>query len=256
MGKHDYDDFLSEIYDDAPYFGQPRSRSLKEFNKMYFEQVSRDDRILELGSGTGMLTVDMARAGYELDSVDISPSMHRVVGKKLAAETEATRSNVNQIVGDAIAYRGTQLYDVIVMAEGLIIALPDAKLQRALLENCHRNLRPGGRILTDFFQPRYKVIYNETLTEHARFRTKHGDTYLLSMSFENDQYTQVQTWNAVFRRMAADHGAEEVTTNTVHFRYVFKSEMELLLELTGFRVLEFDESFANGNGFRLIAEKV
>jgi len=32
--------------------------------------------------------------------------------------------------------------------------------------------------------------------------------------------------------------------------------MELLLELIGFKVIEFETDFADGNGFRLIAEKI
>lgn len=250
-----YDDFLSQIYDDAPYFGQQRSRCLAEFNQPYFQNLTPEDRILELGSGTGMLTVDMARAGFRLDSLDISPAMHRVVTEKLKNESEETRRNVNQIVGDATTYRGGEPYDAIVMAEGLVIALPDASLQRSLFENCHRNLRPGGRILTDFFQPRYKVIYHGALTEHTRFRTKNGDPYMLTIHFENDAHSQIQTWHTVFRKMIGGKLDAEVVKATVQFRYVYKSEVELLMERSGFRIIEFNTQFADGYGFFLIAER-
>ena len=56
----------------------------------------------------------------------------------------------------------------------LLIALPNAELQMELLQSCNRNLATGGRIYFDFFQPYYKVIYQEALTEYSRFRTPDG----------------------------------------------------------------------------------
>src|SRR4051794_28337956 len=97
--KVQYDKFLAEIYDETPYFGQGRSRELEKFNAFYFEYLKSTERpVLELGSGTGMLSVPLARAGFCLDCVDISPHMQDVLSAKLRAEREDVAQNVNQIV--------------------------------------------------------------------------------------------------------------------------------------------------------------
>src|SRR5438552_2847747 len=129
-----YDKFIADIYDSSPYFGQGKTRELEKFNAPYFRQLAhRTGRLLEFGSGTGNLTIPLARAGYEIDSVDISPYMHDVLARKLKNEEERVVRNVNQILADATTYLGPEPYHSIIMPEGILIALPDAELQMALL---------------------------------------------------------------------------------------------------------------------------
>lgn len=251
-----YEKFLSEIYDDSPYFGQARSRELDKFNSFYFDELDdKDQKILEFGSATGMLSIPLARAGYKLDSVDISPYMQDVLSKKLEKESEVTRSNINQIVADATQYKGDELYNSIVMSEGILIAIPDSKIQMELLRNCHRNLKKGGRIYTDFFQPRYDVISGDVTNEFSRFRTKDGEIYLLDISFENDSYNQIQKWNAKYTKMDRLSKSEPIEIN-VSFRYIFNSEIRLMLQECGFKVIKIDTDYADRRGFSVIAEKM
>ncbi|TNJ42312.1 class I SAM-dependent methyltransferase [Phaeobacter sp. B1627] len=256
MQDIDYDDFLSDIYDDSPFFGRRRVQSLQDFNRIYFDNLALSDKILELGSATGLLTVDLARSGYTLTSIDIAPSMHRVLERKLAQESQETRGNVTLLLDDATTFQGPEPYDAIVMSEGLVIALPNKAMQRALFENCRRNLRPGGLLITDFFQPYYKAICEEGLTEYTRFRTADGTAYMLTVSFENEPHEQRQSWQCTYRNMAEDTENAAPISATVHFCYVLKAEMELLLELTGFKVLQFNTDYAEGRGFSLVAERL
>lgn len=251
-----YETFLAEIYDSAPYFGQGRTRELDKFNAPYFRHLSgRDGRILEFGSATGSLTVPLARAGYEIDSVDISPYMQNVLTRKLENEQREVARKVNQIVADATTYMGPGPYQTVVMPEGILIALPDAELQMAILQSCHRNLAPGGRLYLDFFQPFYKAIYQEKLTEYSRFRTPDGRTYILTVNFTNNSYSQIQHWMVTFTHWERGEQQETVTVD-LDFRYVFYSECNLMLRLAGFRTVEFDVEYAERRGFFVAAEKV
>lgn len=251
-----YEEFLSRIYDDSPYFGQGRSKEPDTFNRFYFEHLeNKNERILEFGSGTGMLTIPLARSGYKLDSVDISPYMHKVLSEKLEKEDRKVAENVNQIIADAIAYQADDLYNSIVMPEGILIAIPDADLQMDLLRSCYRNLKPGGRIYTDFFQPRYNVIYNKEVSEYSRFRTQEGKLYLFNINYTSDEYTQVQNWHVIYTRIENEKEMETIELD-VKFRYLFYSEVKLMLTLCGFNVIEIDVNYANGRGFSVIAEKI
>jgi hypothetical protein len=161
---------------------------------------------------------------------------------------------VRQILADATTYRGDEPYDSIVMPEGVLLALGTRELQLALLDNCHRNLGPGGRIYADLAQPRYKLLHDQTLEEHTRFRTRSGDDYLLSVTFRYDRYSQIETWNAVFARQRPPAAAPPIDV-TLSFRTLFHSEIELMLERCGFRLIDIDVNLARGLGFAVIAEK-
>lgn len=251
-----YDKFIADIYDSSPYFGQGKTRELEKFNAPYFQHLAgRARRILEFGSGTGMLTIPLARAGYEVDSVDISQYMHDVLRRKLEREESQVVRKVNQIVADATAYVASEPYQSIVMPEGILIALPSLDLQMALLRNCHRNLAAGGRIYIDFFQPYYKAIYLEQLTEYSRFRTPDGSTYLLKIDFANDKYTQIQHWSVTYTKVENGESRESIVVE-LDFRYVFYSEATLMLQVTGFRPVECDVGYADGRGFFVVAEKM
>lgn len=256
MSDVHYDHFLSRIYDDAPYFGQNRSREPELFNGFYFEHLrDKTGRVLEFGSATGMLTVPMARAGFSMDSVDISPFMQDILTERLQAEDASVSSRVRQFLADATTFLGDERYDSIVMPEGMLLSLGARDLQIALLENCHRNLRKGGRIYTDFGQLRSKVMHEKTLREHTRFRTRSGDEYLLSITFQYDRHSQIEVWDAVFAKQGPASAAEKIAV-TVSFRYLFYSETQLLLERCGFKVIDIDVNHARGLGFAVIAEKV
>ncbi|MCE9575987.1 MAG: class I SAM-dependent methyltransferase [Deltaproteobacteria bacterium] len=254
MSDVQYDDFLSRIYDEAPYFGRERARELEQYNAFYFAHLhDKSRRILEIGSGTGMLTVPLARAGFLVDSVDISSAMHEVLAEKLSAEDESVARRVRRILADATTHVGEEPYDTIAMPEGVVIALPSRELQIALFESCHRNLRVGGRLYADFAQPRWKVVYEQTLQEHTRFRMHSGDEYLLSVTFRNDRHTQIEEWDVVFAKQGVPPEPIEVK---VSFRFLSYSELQFMLERCGFKVIAIDVNHSHGRGFAVIAEKV
>lgn len=250
-----YDKFLADIYDYSPCFGRARTLEPNKFNDFYFDYIrNNEEKILEFGSGTGPLTIPLARKGFSVDSIDISPYMHDIIHKKLLNEKPETRKNINLIVTDALTFRNEKLYDKLVMPEGIIIALANKEQQRQLLYSCNKNLKIGGELLFDCFQPYYHIICNKTWVDYNRFKII-DDRYILKIKYINDEYTQIQKWEMEYTKIV--QGKEQLITNIeVSFRYLFYSEIELLLEFNGFRTIKIDTNYADGRGFAVIAKKI
>lgn len=247
--------FLASVYDSAPFFGGRRHANLELYTKPYLDRLCSTDNILEIGCGTGSLAIQLARTGRNLECIDISAQMLEVMHTKLSFEEHAVARRVRTVLGNALNYDSAILFDSIIMTDGVLLALADQNRQRDLLSKSNSLLRLGGQVLIDFSKPRHDVIARGSVTEITRFRTPSRKPYLLQVEMINEARSQVQTWNATFAECSGEPNASRVNVK-VQFRYLYESEVKLLLEVCGFDLVEFDESYANGDGIFLVAKKV
>lgn len=98
-------------------------------------ELSADDRVLEIGTGSGFLTACLAGLSGQVVSVDIHADFTHSAAQRLTA---AGVSNVTLDTGDAvIGWSPTGQFDVVVLT-GAVAHLPERMLAW---------LKPGGRLL-------------------------------------------------------------------------------------------------------------
>ena len=96
--------------------------------------VSEDDLILEIGTGSGYLTACLAKLGRHVDSVDINEDMTAMAEKNLNA---LGINNVNLRSGDASkGWQQKTSYDVIVISAAM----------KTIPSSYKKLLKPGGRL--------------------------------------------------------------------------------------------------------------
>ena len=120
----------------------PGFLSLRE-QIMTLAQLQPADRALDVGAGTGLLTLAAAPNVGHVTALDIAPAMCRHLEAKLAPLQIA---NVDVVVGDATQLPLADGSIDVVLSNYCLHHLRDADKRRALAE-ARRVLAPGGRLV-------------------------------------------------------------------------------------------------------------
>ena len=90
-------------------------------------EIQPDDKILEIGTGSGFITACLAKLGDHVDSIEIEPSLSQSAAGKLA---RLNIDNINLMVGNAMTdLDSNKQYDVICVT-GSMAEVPDSLKQQ------------------------------------------------------------------------------------------------------------------------------
>ncbi|MGC7101754.1 daptide-type RiPP biosynthesis methyltransferase [Amycolatopsis lurida] len=133
-----------------------------------YHQLSRDDRheiagvldvladtvgpVLELGCGSGRLTLPLALRGFPVTGLDLSAAMLVLLTSRLAEVDYETVARVRTVIADMTSFALGERFAAVVLGAGSICLLDDAE-REALYDRVREHLAPGGIFLvsvTDF----------------------------------------------------------------------------------------------------------
>ena len=109
---------------------------------------SSSSRVLELGYGTGRVTVPLAQRCAFLHGIDHSEAMLRLCRRKLEA---AGVNNAEVLVGDISDFRLEHTFDFIIAPYRVLQNLETDSQVQGLFSGIRRHLRPGGRCILNTF---------------------------------------------------------------------------------------------------------
>lgn len=212
--------------------------------------------VLELGCGTGRIAGAIAKAGIAVEGLDLSPAMLSIAKSKYP--------DLIWHLGDMCqADLGRDFALIIIPFRGLQ-EIPDARGQRAALENAFRHLRAGGRLVFDLVDP------------DLRFCTPAGDPdvvelpifpmpenvgppahklQITAMERTSDPLTQRFDEHWRFEELGPEGNVIRVEDCWHRLRWVHRAEMALMLELAGFTDISEASDF-KGNPPRYAANQV
>jgi len=111
------------------------------------QAAANGEAVLELGCGTGRVTIPIAQAGVEIVGLDNAPAMLDVARRKAAA----AGVDVRWVTADMRSFRLEQRFGLVIIPfRSFLHLLTDAD-QLACLARVHEHLLPGGRLALNFF---------------------------------------------------------------------------------------------------------
>jgi len=206
-------------------------------------------RVLELGSGTGRVTIALAQAGCVAVGVDRSAAMLAGAESNRDALAPEVQARLRFVKADMVDFDLGESFDAVVIPFRSFMCLLDPGAQRRCLGRVRAHLRPGGVLAFALFDPRLDLcvpgVFEPRSDRGIDPRTGHTiEVEVLART--NDPLTQVlhETWRFTELDPAGTilRSEEEVLS----MRWTYRHEMHHLLELAGFDVVgeysDFDRS--------------
>ncbi len=120
----------------------------------YLERARRaGGDILELACGTGRVGIPLARAGFRVTGVDLSPHMLARFREKLQRESEDTRSRVELREADMTDVRLGRTFALVILPFRSFQLLTEEEQASRCLRNVRRHLRADGTFIVNVFNP-------------------------------------------------------------------------------------------------------
>lgn len=220
---------FAPIYD---YF-QGGVRNDIQFYLNYFRGFK--GKILEVGAGTGRITIPLLKKGLNVTALDLSPKM--LAGLK----SKAKDLKVKTVCADMRSFRLKEKFAVIIVTFRAFQHLYTTEDQIKALKSFHKHLKPNGVLIFDVYNPSWKWIAKGDWHWHHADRVKFpGFKKKAQINYRNryDMATQVmdQHWGFDY-----PNGKRKIIP--LRMRFFFRFELEHLLKMTGFKVIKLYGDF-------------
>lgn len=245
MNKDVPDHDASILYYDGDYpsleIGDPSAEDVESLARLgilgdvafYKELAARTGGpVLEIGCGTGRLTIPLARAGHSVWAVDVSDAMLDQLRAKLAAEPPEVQARVHVVRQDAAALelpeRGFRLA---VIPFNVLMLIPDFTAERLTLIAAAAHLAPDGVLALDIMNPLTLPLDAETKPHPSQPRRnpRTGNRYVKSALVSRFDDRQCQRLHGWYDELLPD-GKIEVTEYGFTWRMIFRYELELMID--------------------------
>ena len=192
------------------------------------------DPVLELGCGTGRIVRPVAEAGFRITGVDQSgPMLDRARLRLKPGQADRVELLLGSMETCARIPGGP--FGTVILSLNGLLHLPSPDTQRQVLAAARSALDPRGQLLIDLLNPTPGTLaaFDRSVVHEGNWVAENGDKVdKFSTRFVNyaEQLIHSRIW---YDLMAADGAVTRVVTEFDQ-RYVYRHELELMLELAGF----------------------
>lgn len=251
MDLHDYTDVAANYDYYLPSLSSHDDAYKKQFEAFHLTLADKHGKcgVLDIACGTGVLTIPLLKAGYDVTALDLSAPMIEIANNKLKKEN----LHADLISGNMIDFKIDRKFSLAIIARSGFMHLLTATEQRQTLLNIKAHLTDSGVLTLNTFQP-YPIIQAEQMNSDP-------DTYSLRSEYINhegkkeriynaatyDYITQLMRGNWKFETLDDDGNVIDTRVRPIAMRHTYRQEMEYLFEICGYEILNVYNSYACDN---------
>ncbi|MED3572662.1 class I SAM-dependent methyltransferase [Cytobacillus praedii] len=241
-------------YDDPVLYDKENEQYIPELPLLLKWAPNQKDSIIDLACGTGRLTIPLAKNGYKIIGVDIHKGMLNEAIKKASnlnlhvdwVEQDCTKLNLNT--------KSNLIYTVGNSFQHFLTN----EAQDELLSSVNKHLDINGIFIFGTRFPSVEELLQPSTEEYWRTYTDHEnqnivDVYTIS---SYDSLNQIQHYTTIRRYKNREGEKVSEKRTNISLRYVFPKEMERILNLNGFEIVniyqDWNETPVTNDSYEMI----
>lgn len=228
-----YDSVFSYVVDDIPFYVEEATRS--------------GGTVLEVGCGTGRVSIPIAQAGIDVVGID---SSHMMLARAREKSQKAGTPNLKLLRADMRDFNISSKFNLIVIPFRGFLSLLSVDDEIRTLMNIKRHLEPGGRLIFDIFVPDLNMMVQEgDVPYHFRdvTDTEAGKFLVIWNQANYDAFSQIMSIRTTIEQLDDFGRVSSKMYRDFALRYIFRWEMHHLLGLCGYDVRALYGDFERGS---------
>jgi len=193
--------------------------------------------ILELGAGSGRVTIPLARDGHQVVALDQSPAMLARLRDRVAALPAAARGRIEPVQADLRAFRVKGRFPLVIAAFNVLEHLYTRGEVDACLRRVAEHLEPGGAFVFDVQMPDLAWLLRDPTKRWAKTRftdPKTGRATFYSTNHDYDPVSQIVLIRLYYDPVDGKGPGRVVKLSQRKF---FPAELEALIAHAGLRLV-------------------
>ena len=222
----------NSLYFDGWYY-DAIVKSLDQFHDLnFYLEIAKlyGGEILELGSGTGRLTIPIARAAFSISGLELEA---RLIGQA-KNKTKNEELKITWIKGDMTNFKLEKSFDLIFIAFNTFSHL----LTRVDIENCLKSVKnhlsKEGVFIIDTFNPFLRVLIKDPSEIRPYTSFSDPDSDKICDVYESNSYEISTQINHLKYKFIIESNE---FLRFAHCRMVFPQELDSLMHYNGFKIL-------------------
>jgi len=195
-----------------------------------------DKSLLDIGCGTGNLSLKLAESYSSVSAIDLDPEMIIKANRKVQKQRNIDFICMNMM--DIRRVFGENRFDSIMSFGNTLVHLHDSEMINQFFSNVRKTLKPSGKFLIQIIN--YDRILYENIKGLSTIENKH-------IRFER-KYNYIKKENTVeFITSLTVKNTGEILENKVNLYPLLHSEIYSLLEQNNFEKIHFYGDFKKGS---------
>jgi SAM-dependent methyltransferase len=209
--------------------------------------------VLELGCGTGRITLPIAEAGVPIHALDASEAMLSTLRAKVNRQPPELQARVHPVVGDMRDFDLSERFALVIVPFRAFLHNVTEADRLACLACVRRHLRPGGRFAFNVFHPSLDFMANHAgaLTGVWRWLgthpLEHGGFVVRSDANRYDTVRQLVHSLHRYDEYGSDGVLVKTSMHRLTLAYLYAADIRRLLTDAGFTEIAIGGGFSGGD---------